>query len=460
MGTTNSISGKELRLSLSLVIIGIAIGNGFFVVINGASFTGFTRELGAGDLLYGIIMAMPVIGGILQVFASYYLENTGKRKQLFLISGFIQRLLWIPVAIIPLIIPEKYNYIIIWSVTILITIASASGSINGLTFYPWLGDLVPLEMRGSFFSRRSAISTATGAVAGIAAGLFLDAVQGFRGYAVVFIVAALLGTVDILCFIWIKDPPMTVSERKIPFTELFIKPFRNKNYMRFVLFVSAWNFGMNFSGPFFNVYMLEYLGMSFLKVFLFGQVVSSISTVIFARYWGRIIDKFGCKPVIAICCFVVAFLPVLWIFATPENYLIILLINFCSGIFNPGIDMSALNLSIWLAPDENRSIYVADYTLLTSSVGIALAYILGGAFMQYVKPFIDMLDATFVLGQKFSNYHALFILSGLLRMAALVFMFHRFHEENSQSPLKVLKSMYGSFRAKADAIICRNKAAN
>jgi len=239
-----------------------------------------------------------------------------------------------------------------------------------------------------------------------------------------------------------------------------VKPFNNKYYMRFVLFISVWNFGVNFSGPFFNVYMLEYLDMSFLKVFLFGQVISSVATVIFVRFWGKAIDDFGSKPVIAICSFVVALLPILWIFATPENYLVILFINFCNGIFYPGIDMSALNLSIWLAPDENRSIYVANYTLLTSSVGIALAYILGGAFMQYIKPFIDMLDISFVLGQKFSNFHALFILSGLLRMAALFLLLPRFQEDNSQSPLKVLNSMSGALKVKAAAIICRNKDLN
>lgn len=454
MSASHRISSKELRRSLNLLILSITFGMSFFVVINGAALTGFTRALGASDLVYGIIMAMPVIGGILQVFASYYLESTGKRKQLFLISGFIQRLAWIPAALIPLIVPPNNNSVRIWAVTVLITIASAAGSINGVAFLPWVGDLVPLEIRGRFFSRRTTIFTISGAITGILVGRLLDIFQGsFSGYAVIFVAAALLGTADIVCFFWIKDPPMKISEKKVPFFKLFAKPYGNKNYIRFILYVSLWNFGVNFAGPFFNVYMLEHLNMTFLLVFIFGQVISNLSTILFVRFWGIIVDRFGCKPVMAICSTIIILFPFLWCFATPKNYLIILFINFLAGICWPGFDMAATNLSIWLAPEENRSIYVANYTLITSSVGIALAYICGGAFMQFTGPILESMNLPFVAGQEFSKFHALFIMSGLIRLSALVFLFPRFNEDKAESSFKVLSSIFDSIKQKSGIIM-------
>ena len=64
----NRISGYELRRSLNLLIISITFGMAFFVVIQGAPLTGFVRALGADDLIFGIIMAMPVLGGVLDVY--------------------------------------------------------------------------------------------------------------------------------------------------------------------------------------------------------------------------------------------------------------------------------------------------------------------------------------------------------------------------------------------------------
>ncbi len=120
-------SASSLRKSLNLIVLGISFGMAFFTVVGtplgGAPFTGFIRALGASDLTYSIIMALPVFGGILQVLASYFIESTGKRRPVFLISGFIHRLLWIPIALIPLFVPLENKGFLIWTITALIAIS-------------------------------------------------------------------------------------------------------------------------------------------------------------------------------------------------------------------------------------------------------------------------------------------------------------------------------------------------
>lgn len=443
---THRISGRELRTSLNLVIIAYAFGISFFTVTGGPPLTGFSRKLGAGDLVYGIIMAMPVVGGIIQVFASYFLENTGKRKNIFLFFGFIHRLVWIPIALIPLIVPENYGTLRIWAVTVLIAISSAANSVVNMTFSSWMGSLVPIEIRGRFFSKRTMIVTLAGIAGGLVTSFLLDKIKGFDGYAVVFIIASLLGALDIFCFFWIKDPPMTVSKEKIPFLRLFFEPFKSKNYIRYIIFISIWNFGVNVSGPFFNVYMIEYLKMNFLTITLFAQILGNITTVLSIRYWGKAVDRYGNKPVFAICGTVLFITPILWIFTRPGNYWMILVINFLSGICWPGIEMTALNLSIWLAPEKNRSIYLATYTLLTSVAGIALAYVCGGAFMEYLAPLINSLHIKLFSSIIINGFHVLFVLSGLIRLAAVKIFLARVYEENSSHALNVIKDAAIKFR--------------
>lgn len=455
MKSKEKSSISDLRRSLNLVILAITFGQAFFAVIGnplgGAPFTGFIRELGAGDLVYGIIMAMPVVGGILQVFASYFIESTGKRKTLFIIFGLIHRLMWIPIAIIPLLVPMSHKNIIIWSITVLITISTSANSITAVSFWSWMGQLIPMEIRGRYFSRRTMVSTITTVVAGLAVGKFLDIFKGFNGFAIVFVAVAILGAMDILCFFWIKHPPMEIPKEKTPFFKLFSEPFKNKNYMYLVFFVSTWTFGVNFAGPFFNVYMIEHLKMSYLIISLFTQVLASMATIFFIQFWGKLADRYGNKPISRICCTIAVLLPFLWLFATPQNYAILLVMNFISGICWPGLDMANLNMSVWLAPEKNRSIYVACYSLMTATIGIAFAYVCGGAFMEYIRPVLEKLDIPFLLGQKLNGFHLLFIISGLIRLAAITFLLPRVEESSAKPASKVITDTVGTIKARIQA---------
>lgn len=452
MNSGNRHSDSDLRKSLNLIILAITFGMAFFSTIGsplGAPpFTGFIRKLGAGDLVYGIIMAMPVVGGILQVFASYFMESTGKRRSVFIIFGLIHRLLWIPIGIIPLLFPLEQKTLMIWLIAVLITISTSANSITGVAFWSWMGALVPMEIRGRFFSRRTMISTLTTVTVGLGVGKFLDTFNSFTGFAIVFVTVAIIGTLDIVCFFKIKHPPMEVPKEKAPFFTLFLEPFRNKNYVRLILFVSTWMFGVNFAGPFFNVYMTEYLHMSYLSISLFTQVLSSFSTIFFIQFWGRMADRYGNKPISKICCTLGVILPFIWLFATPQNYMILLVMNTISGLCWPGLDMANLNMSVWLAPKKNRSIYVACYSLVTAVIGIALAYICGGAFMEFTRPRLETLRIPFVAGQSLSSFHLLFILSGLIRLAATHLILPTVEEENSQPASKVLSGALGSFRSR------------
>lgn len=438
LNSRNRVSGNELKKSLTLVTLAAALGLPFFSVINGPALTGFTRMLGANDFVYSVIMAMPVIGAIVQVFISYMMVNSGKRKALFIIAGFIHRPLWFIIAFIPFILhPDKSKAGIV-IITVLIAVSSVASSIVGMAFNSWMGSLVPAEIKGRFFSRRTMIYTITGGIAALLSGLLLDKVQGFTGYAVVFIIAALMGTADIVLFFWIKDPPMQIATKKQAFGKLFTEPFKDGNYLRYMLFVAFWYFSVNIVGPFFNVYMIEELKMNFLIISLFTQVAANLTTILSIRFWGRLADKYGSKPVMLLCCCILFILPMVWLFVTPQTIWVVLIIGFFSGLFWPGFEMTALNQSIWLAPEKNRSIYIANYTLIVMLIGTAAAFLSGGAFMQFTRTAIPAGGISLFGGLKLGGYQLLFIISGLVRLIVLLFAFRGYQEKDSQSALQIL----------------------
>ncbi len=448
MANKNRISGNELKKSLNLVTIAAAFGLPWFTIVNGPALTGFTRQLGAGDLIFSIIMAMPVIGAVIQVFVSFLVESTGKRKSIFLASGLINRVLWIPIASVPFIIDPNQSKVSIWVVTLLIVISGTGNSITSMAFNSWMGALVPHEVKGRFFGRRTMIYTITGGITALISGRLIDAYPGFSGFAIVFIIAAILGITDITLFFWIKDPKMPQPEDKPVFRKLFSEPYKDKNYLRYILFVAFWYFGVNISGPFFNVYMIEELRMNFLLISLFAQVSANVTTIFSIRIWGRLTDKYGSKPVMQLCCSVLFLLPLMWVFVTPESVWMVLVINLLSGIFWPGFELTALNQSIWLSPEKNRSIYIANYTLIVVVIGTGAAYLSGGAFMELTGKAVEALSIPFLNGQMLSSYHLLFMLSGTIRLLVLLLLFKRYKEENSRRAGDILNDAFRPVKAR------------
>jgi hypothetical protein len=411
---------KELGSSLNNVILAITFGVIFINITGGPALTGFARELQAKEFIFGILMAMPVIGGLFQLFASYVLEKTKKRKKVFLIFGVIQRALWIPVGLIPFVIPMEADSLRIWTVIILITVASSCGSFVNVSFFSWMADLIPGKFRGRFFSLRTRISTVAGLIASLIISKLLDVLPGFTGYTTVFILAGVMGVMDILCFIKVIDVPMETQEKKESMLNIIKQAFKDHGYRKYLLFWTLWGFTINFSAPFINLYALGNLKMSFTEINLTGQVVSNLTTIFFITKWGKFLDKFGSKVLLYITCTSTAVLLLLLVLASPDNYIPFLLFNLIGGMIWCGTDLANQNMLITHTPSHNRSMYIAIYSVLTTLIGNALAYIAGGYFLESVN---KLNIHIFLGGILLNNYQLLFIVSSIMRLAAaLVFL--------------------------------------
>jgi MFS family permease len=429
---------NDLREDLSRIAWGVSLGFVFFVCLNGAPFAGFVRHLGVGDFMYGVLMGLPVMSGLFQMMAAYVLEKTGARKKLFMIGGVLQRLSIIPVVILPLIIPNELKGLTIGLIVFFLLVSAVGGAFNGVTFISWMAALVPLKVRGRFFSQRQMMFTFTGLIGGLLASYALDLIDGFVGFAVVFSIVTVFALLDIMCFIRVYDPPMVKPQYKISIKKITNEVLQHPNYRRFLIFWAVWVFGVNISGPFFSAYMLDYLKMSYLEITIYTQMVSNLLTILVVKKWGGLIDVFGNKPVLRICGTVAAVLPLFWLFATPENYIAIPLIHVATGLFWNGIDLTSNNLIMALSPDENRSFYIATSSMVTSIVGSILAYALGGLFMELTGKWIDGLNII-ILGRRLINYHMLFILSSLIRFIGITFLLSPIKEEESANTREVLQ---------------------
>ncbi|HZK34487.1 MAG TPA: MFS transporter [Bacillota bacterium] len=434
---------RELMLDLNRVILGSGLGMVFFSTYNGAPFAGFVRSLGVGDFLFGVLMAFPVMGGLFQVLSAYVLERSRQRKKLFLISGVIQRISIIPMVLFAYILPSELKPLSIGLIMFMLTLSALGGSFNGVTFFSWMSAIVPINIRGRFFSKRQLIFTITSLLGGLGVGYLLDLIGGSTGFIIVFVIAAIFGLLDVACFVKVADPPMDMpeDEKSISLIKVWKEALGNSGFRKYITFWALWTFAVNLTGPFFNDYMIHYLNMGYLQITLFTSAIYSLFTVFSIGRWGRLIDKYGNKPVMYICGLAVFLIPFMWIFTTPNFTLMIIFIHILSGVFWCGMELTANNMTLSTSPEKNKSFYIATISMVTALAGSILAYFTGGLFMELTRGYISSLNIM-LLGYPVNSYHLLFLIGSLLRGAAVIFLLPMVEETDSKSPHMLVKDTY------------------
>lgn len=73
----------------------------------------------------------------------------------------------------------------------------------------------------------------------------------------------------------------------------FLKPVKDARYRAYLLFAISWNFALQISGPYYNVYMLNTLHFSLGEMTLFSQIIPAIATILFLRKIGQAFDPYG-----------------------------------------------------------------------------------------------------------------------------------------------------------------------
>ena len=85
------------------------------------------------------------------------------------------------------------------------------GAFIDTSFTSLIADIVPMRIRGRYFSARQRMTMISGIVAGVVMSWLLDrftADGSLAGYTIVFILAGIFGAGDIACFFWVSWPPM------------------------------------------------------------------------------------------------------------------------------------------------------------------------------------------------------------------------------------------------------------
>ncbi len=399
----------------------LAVVEGAFATVHiaitlGAFTTGLALFLGASDFQIGLLASLTPLSSTFSLAGAYWISSLGRRKPLAAWSALLGRSLYLPLVLLPF-LPLLGGAKMALFLAV-IAVSNIALTLSGNAWTDWMTDLVPLERRGRYFGIRSTLLGVVSMATNLAAGKALDhyKAQGSEatGFLIIFSVAVFFAFLAFLVLLRQPEPKMAPRPR-VPLRELATTPFQDKDFRSLVLLFSFWAVATGLPAGYFGAHFLKNLHGSFSGL-AFYSIVAGLVSLPAQLLWGRLIDRMGNKPVLIASILGVTILPLFWFFAWREFLFPIWVDAFLSGIFWPGIALSSFNLLLVSAKEENRAAYLAVFTTITGVTGF-LASLLGGTLATLFSFFIWKIGPVTLL-----NFHILFLLSALGRVAVLFFM--------------------------------------
>ena len=381
----------------------------------------FGLFLGASPKQIGILVAVPhLVGSIAQLYAVPAVRAAGSRKR-FLVSGaFLQASLILPIAGIAYASGAwKISFLIL-----LVAMYRIIGNFIGVAWGSLVSDYLPPQKRGDFLGWRAQITGVAG-LAGIAgAGFFLykmKTVNPVLGFFLLFLSASVCRIFSAVLMSGFMDLPHPESKQNDFTFGMFLRRFKESNFVKFVLYVAGISFATHMAAPYFSVYMLRDLHFNYLT-YAAVQFASVTASLVAFPSWGRHADRVGNAKILKVTSFLIPIIPLLWLLS--KNPIMLVLIETFSGLIWGGFNLCATNF-IYDAVSPGKRVRCLGYFNLINGLAISGGSFLGGWMADKLPPMMGF------------RLLCLFFISGFLRWAAHLFLSANFKEVRQETHHKI-----------------------
>lgn len=378
--------------------------------------------LKATTVQIGLLATLPLVfEAVAQWISALTLDRFQSRRTVIFIWSLLQALLWLPIAMLPFL--WGHSAVAVVSLICLSVLYHVSSGFILPVWSSLMGDLVPLGARGRFFGNRNRLTGMSSFISLLLAGttlhLFERAGHAALGFVAIFTLAMLARVNSAHWVRRYEDPAYQVLPGEAFSFWQFLKRAPDSNFAKFVFFFAAINFGVSFSSPYFALYMLRDLQLSYLE-FTAISGFATVSQFLTFRHWGEISDRFGNKKILNLCSWGIGVVPFCWLFST--NILYLCAIQVYAGLVWAGFNLSAANFLFDACSPPKRARCVA-YRGIINSVCVLAGSLTGGLVAS-------RLPAAVSVGP-WQLPHALlliFLISGVIRLVVAGLLLKKFHE--------------------------------
>ncbi len=366
----------------------------------------FVEQLGGSNFLIGLVGPMRDAGWFLpQLFTSHRLQREPYKMPLYRRAAAVRSVAWFIWTAATFVLAANYPALLL-VFFVAYGINSLASGFAGLPFMDIVAKTIPAERRGSYFGGRLFAGGVLGLVASVIVGVILSAQnpQPFpNNVGTLFVLSWIAAVSGLAVFSQIKEPPGDVRDDGYTFTAHMQRaarlPRQNRN-LRYLLVARVVILLSYVAAPFYSIYSINVLGAPVSIIGLYMGVRTVIALLI-NPVWSRLSDRRGNKIVMQLATAVgvimlawIVFIPVvaqrLNVPAATMAYAVVPVFALM-GVYETGIGIGAVNLTLEVAPPNDRAIYIG---LTNTILGVAyLSTAVSGIIVDLVG-----YEGVFVLG--------------------------------------------------------------
>ena len=335
--------------------------------------------MGASPLQYSMLSALGQISALWQPLGVAFSHSINQRKWICIWITFVGRFLTLFLGL-ALLFPQRQQGI--WFMLGLLFFSAGFQATGANIWIAWVSDLIPLRIRGRFFSRRNQILLTVGLLFSYAISYLADLfekgasplqIESLQEYfvpqnqamflAFVFVFASIIGIIG-LSFLALQPERKREHSAGQSLRNVFLEPLRDKNFRLLLVFGSWWMLAVGVGSPFWTPFMLKNLQMSLFEVQLYNSLHMGSSLLAFG-FWGKFIDRFGNKTAMKICVLLGGLNPLFWLLMSSSNYAILWFEGISSGFMWAGTGVISTNFVLSIAPRRKEQSYSGIYAAFT-----------------------------------------------------------------------------------------------
>lgn len=417
-------------------IVSGCMGMMWGTIVGGMPLTMFMKSIGASGVMIGLTATVGQVAMALQVLSALLAERLPSRKIFFGWALIPHRMLWFIPALLPMVMAPHSPWLapaVIW----IVAISGMLGQLGSASWWSWMADLVPESRRATFWGKRHSIISVASLFSLMAAGFLLDAFPdpakpggSFIGFSLVFGLAALLGSSDVILHLWVPEPKPVASAIRVGVVSRILKPFENRDFLWLTLAMGAWTFAAGITAQFSLVYLSRDLNLSYSSLSILavsGMAGASMAGVM----WGYVMDRIGARNFGAIMILLAPLVSIAWFFLrmgtvsfdfpwiphfeVSQVMLTLVIANIAAGLIYSGIALSQISLLPALSPPEGRTMAMAAHWSVVGLIG-ASGPVLGGKLMDWIQLWMRKESIQWVLptGLPVSFFHILLLLNAAI----------------------------------------------
>ncbi len=393
---SNSLIRRAYRTSITEGAFAQVYGN--LAQIGSSFITKLMVILGASPLHYSLLSAFGQVSAIWQPLGVALTHKLKTRKMACVWITAAGRFLTLFLGLALLFRMPQQGIIYVLA---LMFFSAGLQAMGANLWIAWISDLIPLSIRGRFFSRRNQILLSIGLAVSYVLSFHVDLFDGAKGgfkqfyldmlgaesffsphnqawfLAGIYVFATLIGLLGLIILARQPERPLRHQEAQ-GLRARYREPFKDKNFRLLLLFGMWWMLAVGVGSPFWGPYMLKKLSMSLFEMQLYGTLHTAASLLSF-NFWGRFIDRFGNKSAMKICVALGGLNPMFWLFTSAGNYGILWLEGVVSGFMWAGTGIITTNFVLSIATRGKEQVYSGLYAALTGTA-MMLSTLASGIF--------------------------------------------------------------------------------